>query len=233
MLRIEKTYAWIRATLISRLRRRHWVNNIIVSKIKFNEGPVEDKRVRSKWPAIIFAVSRTARVMGRIIFLIVSINTMKGIKIGGVPWGTKCVNIFWVCWDHPNIMKANHKGSLRANLMVKWAVLVKIYGVRLKKFVSIIVIKILIIKNEFFLRECFKIALISIFKDQIIFNQKKFMLEGVSQNNLGRRRIHKDGVIQFKDKYIEEEGSKIENKLFIIDIWFLILWRDFYLYLIE
>lgn len=61
------------------------------------EEPVEDNRVNKRCPAIILAVNRTARVRGRIIFLIVSIKTMKGIRMGGVPWGTKCVNIFCVC----------------------------------------------------------------------------------------------------------------------------------------
>lgn len=41
--------------------------------------------VRSKWPAIIFAVNRTAKVPGRIVFLIVSIQTINGMRIEGVP----------------------------------------------------------------------------------------------------------------------------------------------------
>jgi hypothetical protein len=42
-------------------------------------------KVIKRWPAIMFAVNRIAKVPGRIIFLIVSIHTMKGINIGGVP----------------------------------------------------------------------------------------------------------------------------------------------------
>lgn len=47
------------------------------------------KRVISKCPAIILADKRTAKVRGRIILLVVSIRTIKGINPGGVLWGTK------------------------------------------------------------------------------------------------------------------------------------------------
>lgn len=74
----------------------------------------------------MFAVRRTAKVRGRIIFLVVSIKTMNGIRRGGVPWGTKWLNIFCVCCDQPNNMNAIHRGRLSDSLIVKWAVLVKI-----------------------------------------------------------------------------------------------------------
>lgn len=49
------------------------------------EVPRLPNNVNSKCPAIILAVNRTVRVMGRIIFLIDSIQTMNGINIKGVP----------------------------------------------------------------------------------------------------------------------------------------------------
>lgn len=52
--------------------------------------PEEPNKDSSKWPAIILAVKRIARVNGRIINLIDSIITIKGIRIKGVPWGVKC-----------------------------------------------------------------------------------------------------------------------------------------------
>lgn len=52
------------------------------------EGPWFPSRTSRRWPAIIFAVRRTANVPGRMIFLIVSIRTIKGIKMAGVPLGT-------------------------------------------------------------------------------------------------------------------------------------------------
>lgn len=54
--------------------------------IRFPEDPNKE---RSKWPAIILAVRRMAKVKGRIISLIDSMITIKGIKIIGVPWGVK------------------------------------------------------------------------------------------------------------------------------------------------
>lgn len=53
------------------------------------EGPVLPKRVSNRWPAIILAANRTAKVPGRITFLMVSINTIKGIRAPGVPCGTR------------------------------------------------------------------------------------------------------------------------------------------------
>lgn len=49
------------------------------------EGPVFPSKVSRRCPAIIFAAKRTASVPGRIIFLIVSIKTIKGIRTKGVP----------------------------------------------------------------------------------------------------------------------------------------------------
>ena len=51
------------------------------------------KSVSRRWPAIMFAASRTARVPGRIMFLIVSIKTIRGISGAGVPAGTRCANM--------------------------------------------------------------------------------------------------------------------------------------------
>jgi hypothetical protein len=74
----------------------------------------------------MFAESRIAKVPGRIIFLIVSIRTIKGIKTKGVPWGTMWANICFVLFNQPNIIKLNHKGRAKAKVIVIWLVLVKI-----------------------------------------------------------------------------------------------------------
>lgn len=91
-------------------------------------GPVFPNKVNNKWPAIIFAANRTARVNGRIIFLIVSMHTIKGIRIGGVPWGTRWANICCVLLIHPYSMNVNQNGSARDNVNVKWLELVKMKG---------------------------------------------------------------------------------------------------------
>lgn len=89
------------ATADSRISKRICVKIRIFNKIKDIDGPVFPKRVKSKWPAIMLAANRTANVPGRIMFLIVSIHTIKGIKIGGVPCGTKWANIWVVLFVHP------------------------------------------------------------------------------------------------------------------------------------
>jgi len=53
----------------------------------------------------IFAVRHTANVPGQIRFLIVSVITINGINIVGVPWGTECSNIWLVFLIHPNNIK--------------------------------------------------------------------------------------------------------------------------------
>jgi hypothetical protein len=56
------------------------VNNVFLI-----DGPLLPNNVSSKWPVIMFAVRRTASVPGRIKLLIVSIITMNGISMVGVP----------------------------------------------------------------------------------------------------------------------------------------------------
>lgn len=46
------------------------------------------RRLNNKCPATMFAVNRTDSVMGRIMFLIISIITIKFIRAIGVPVGT-------------------------------------------------------------------------------------------------------------------------------------------------
>lgn len=90
------------------------------------EEPVFPNNVRSKCPAIIFAANRIASVPGRIMFLIVSIHTINGIKTGGVPWGTKCANMWIVLLIHPNIINLIHSGIAKARVITICLVLVKI-----------------------------------------------------------------------------------------------------------
>lgn len=91
----------MRATALSRVRRRIWMMTNTERIEKEAEGPWFPSRTRRRWPAIIFAVRRTARVPGRMIFLIVSIRTIKGIKIAGVPLGTIWASMCVVWLNHP------------------------------------------------------------------------------------------------------------------------------------
>ena len=93
-------------------------------------------KVNSKCPAIILAESRTAKVPGRIMLLIVSINTIKGIKTGGVPCGTRWVNMCFVLLIHPKNIKLSQRGRAKERVNVIWLVLVKIYGKRPRKLLN-------------------------------------------------------------------------------------------------
>ena len=70
----------------------------IIIKNLFIELPRSDSR---RWPANILAVSRIAKVQGRMIFLIDSIKTIKFIRTVGVFIGTRWVNILFVFVHHP------------------------------------------------------------------------------------------------------------------------------------
>lgn len=89
-------------------------------------GPVFPSRVNKRCPAIILAANRTANVPGRIIFLTVSIHTINGISTGGVPWGTRWVNIWIVFFVHPYSINDTHKGKAKVKVIDKCLVLVKI-----------------------------------------------------------------------------------------------------------
>ena len=89
------------ATADSKVKRAIWLRiNRPAEEVEIS-GPVFPNNVKSKWPAIMLAANRTARVPGRIKFLIVSIHTIKGINTGGVPWGTRWANMCCVWLIHP------------------------------------------------------------------------------------------------------------------------------------
>jgi len=56
-----------------------------------------------RWPVVRLALRRILRVKGRIIFLISSINTSKGIRRKGVDIGTKWAKDFCVWNNHAKV----------------------------------------------------------------------------------------------------------------------------------
>ena len=82
------------------------------------DGPLFPSNVSSKCPAIIFAVRRTASVPGRIMLLIVSMITINGINMVGVPWGNKCSNMWFVFLIHPNNINLIHRGRAKVSVSV-------------------------------------------------------------------------------------------------------------------
>jgi len=74
----------MKATADSNVNNKIWVK-IKENKIKFDETAVWlPNRVINRCPATILAIRRTASVRGRMILLIDSIKTIKGIKGVGV-----------------------------------------------------------------------------------------------------------------------------------------------------
>lgn len=64
---------------------------IFIKSILEINCPDDPSRDKSKCPAIIFAVNRIDKVIGRISNLIDSIITINGINNAGVPWGVRWV----------------------------------------------------------------------------------------------------------------------------------------------
>jgi hypothetical protein len=57
----------------------------------------------------MLAVSRTHRVIGRMILLVSSISTIKFIRARGVPWGRRCESMCLVFLVHPYLVTVSHK----------------------------------------------------------------------------------------------------------------------------
>ena len=206
------------ATADSNINRSNWVKIKIEIRKVDKEFPVFPKRVNKRCPAIIFADKRTAKVPGRITFLIVSIITIKGISTEGVPWGTRCANICFVLLIHPNNIKLSHRGKARESVIVIWLVLVKIYGNNPKKLlnkinenreinIKVVPLNLLIPIN----------ILNSLWRVKKILFQKRFKREGRNQKIMGKNKIPKIELNQLRDKLkMLVDGSKIENKFIII-----------------
>lgn len=142
---------------------------------------------------------------------------MNGIKAAGVPWGTKWANMCWVWLIHPNNINAIHSGKARLNVIIKWLVLVKIYGnnpkkllntIRLNNETNIIVIPECCGPNKVLNSKC---------RVLVTFDHIRVHREGIAQKSDGINNIPKKVESQFigRDKIVEV-GSNTENKLVII-----------------
>lgn len=177
--------------------------------------PDEPKRVKSKCPAIILAVNRIDNVRGRIINLIDSIITIKGIKIGGVPWGVKCEKKSLMKYQILNNIIEIHIDSDNEIENLKCLEAVKIYGKR--PIVLLIRININNLINIIrFDKECLRIILSSLIKNFKIIFHNIINREGINQYWNGKIIIIRPILNQFIENFILEEGSKIENKFIII-----------------
>lgn len=117
----------------------NWATRNIINKNIDKFGPWFPKSVNSRCPEIMLAVNRIDNVPDRITFLIVSITTINGVKNRGVPFGTKCENIWFVWFNQPKIMYDNHIDKENVSVNVKWLVDVKIYGTNPNKLLNKII----------------------------------------------------------------------------------------------
>jgi len=128
VIRVMNTYAWIPATADSRIVKTIGISidiAVAVAPISIRAFPNSDI---NKCPAIMFAVSRTHRVIGRMILLVISIKTMKFIKAIGVPCGSKCVSMCLYFFVHPYELIVNHIKRDMGRVNVKCALMENSWG---------------------------------------------------------------------------------------------------------
>jgi hypothetical protein len=183
-----------------------------------SDGPLFPNKVNSRWPAIIFAVRRTASVPGRIRFLIVSMITMNGINIDGVPCGTRCSNMWLVFLIHPNNINLSHSGKARVSVSVKCLVLVKMYGNNPRKLFVRIIRNSEVKINEFPLFSFPFLRIVFISWCSLFISILTIMLfrEGINQILVGTSSRPIAVLVQFSGRLlISVVGSKIENRFLI------------------
>jgi hypothetical protein len=83
---------------------RNWINRRLLM------DDADPRSLIKRWPAVILAVSRIAKVKGRIRFLKLSIKTRNGIRRVGVFMGTKWQAILLKVKNHPAIWIPNQNG---------------------------------------------------------------------------------------------------------------------------
>ena len=97
--------------------------------------------VRIKWPAQILAVSRNARVRGRIRVLRDSTKTRKGARKLGAPLGISPARTLEGEKEMPAARRLAQRGRARGRVTVRWAEEVNVYGRRPEILRVIIIIK--------------------------------------------------------------------------------------------
>lgn len=219
-LKIVNTYDWIQATATSNINNK--INLIIKINITNIDtfAPWDPNNVNNKWPATILAANRIDSVIGRIIFLTVSIITIMGIKNEGVPNGTRWANnlLYWNTIEN-NIVPIQI-GRAKTKVIDKCLVLVKIYGINPIKLEKIIKknteMKIKIVPGIIISP---KTASNSFFKNKMIFKKDLDNWEFINQNIWGKKKIQINTENQFNIIFIEKIlilGSKDENKFIIL-----------------
>lgn len=143
-----------------------------------------------------------------------SINTIRGIRISGVPLGIWWASNLRVLNFHPDIIEANQAGKANENPKIMWADAVKMNGNKPKKlFIETIINKLRIITNVYGL---FFTSGLNSFNKNLGNSEKEIKVRvGLIQKITGIE-IKINILNQFKAMLLLQAGSKVENKLVII-----------------
>lgn len=129
-------------------------------------------------------------------------------------------------------MNLVQRGRASASVRVKWLVLEKIYGNKLRKLLNKIKenseIKINVV--PFILLILSKI-LNSLCRVEVILIHIKLIREGINQNIVGKKIKPSIDLNQFNEKFVLVEGSNVENRFVIISsLFYLILVKTLKIY---
>lgn len=185
-----------------------------------NDNKAFPNKVIRRCPAIKLAVSRTHNVIGRINLLVISMITINLIKTTGVPWGTKWDNMWLRFFNQPNRLTVSHLTNAKGRVKTKWEVKENTCGKRAVKFIKKIKMNKIRIEASSLFFVLFRLKDTSFNK-----NLENFLIlfkcEGVENHKCwGIIKIINKPVNQHKLRD-DEEGSKTENRLFIIVFSFL------------
>ena len=123
------------------------------------------------------------------------------MRIGGVPWGTKCVNIWFILINQPYSINLNHNGRAKESVKTMCLVLVKIYGNNPIKLLNKIN-ENKEINNKVLPFTGIRI-LNSLWRIKVILFQIILIREGTNQNKGGIKKINKIDLNQFNFKLIK------------------------------
>lgn len=90
----------------------------------------------NRWPAVMLAVKRTARAIGWMNRLIVSMIISIGIREMGVPWGKKWASEDFSLWRKPRITAPAHNGIAIPKFIDNCVVGVNVCGKRPRRLVE-------------------------------------------------------------------------------------------------
>jgi len=66
---------------------------------------------------VVSVLQLCLRLIVLLVFLIVSMITIDGINMVGVPWGIKCSNMWLIFLIHPNSINLIHRGWAKVSVL--------------------------------------------------------------------------------------------------------------------